>query len=328
MSQFHSLRLYKGSAANHPGEHSSGPAQAIAPTVLPQDAFHHTDALFTVSTAPQTGALPVVSAAETVQHTVTGPLYNGAPTQSLVSALQATLQPVPARPLVVIPGARKRPPLLVNTTVKPKRLPHNVRLVLVMGALFGIFLSTLFSLTPLRSGQSGIALMDGAVYWAEAQQANWIGLGRIVHNQPAPATTAQTYVAPMMLPKSQYIAIARQDALNAGIPPDAFVRQINTESGFNPYAVSPVGAVGIAQFMPATAATMGVDPYDPISALSGAARFMAQLNNEFYGDYAKALAAYNAGSGNVIQAVNIGGANWLSYMTYETQHYVHTIMGY
>lgn len=126
---------------------------------------------------------------------------------------------------------------------------------------------------------------------------------------------------------NDYVSMARQAAASAGISPDAFVRQIQQESGFNPGAVSPAGAVGIAQFMPATAASMGVNPYDPSSALNGAARMMAGLANQFGGDYAKALAAYNAGAGAVESAVAQGGGSWLSYMPSETQNYVAIIMG-
>lgn len=126
---------------------------------------------------------------------------------------------------------------------------------------------------------------------------------------------------------NDYISMARQAAIDAGINPDTFVRQIQQESGFNPGAVSPAGAVGIAQFMPATAASMGVNPYDPSSALNGAARMMANLASQFGGDYAKALAAYNAGPGAVQSAVAQGGGNWLSYLPSETQNYVATIMG-
>jgi soluble lytic murein transglycosylase-like protein len=50
-----------------------------------------------------------------------------------------------------------------------------------------------------------------------------------------------------------YHKLARQDATNAGINPDLFERQINQESGFNPDAVSPAGAIGISQIMPSTA---------------------------------------------------------------------------
>jgi soluble lytic murein transglycosylase-like protein len=126
---------------------------------------------------------------------------------------------------------------------------------------------------------------------------------------------------------ADYIDDARQAAISAGISPDYFVRQIQQESGFNPGAVSPAGAVGIAQFMPATAASMGVDPNDPVQALNGAARLMASFAAQFGGDYSKALAAYNAGPGAVQGAVNTAGGNWLAYMPAETQNYVAVIMG-
>ena len=73
---------------------------------------------------------------------------------------------------------------------------------------------------------------------------------------------------------------------------------IQQESGFNPNAVSSAGAEGIAQFMPATAAGMGVDPYDPTSAINGAAQMLGSYTRQF-GSYADALAAYNAGSSAV-----------------------------
>jgi soluble lytic murein transglycosylase-like protein len=99
------------------------------------------------------------------------------------------------------------------------------------------------------------------------------------------------------------------------------------ESGFNPNAISPSGAVGIAQFEPSTAAGLGFNPYDPVAALKGAANYMARLSSEYGGDYTKALAAYNAGSGTVNSAIQRGGANWLSLMPAETQNYVARITG-
>ena len=125
-----------------------------------------------------------------------------------------------------------------------------------------------------------------------------------------------------------YWNIAWQAAVNAGIDPNLFERQINQESGYNPWAVSPAGAEGIAQFMPATASSMGVNPWDPTSALYGAANLMAQLSNQFGGNYAQALAAYNAGPGAVQYAINAGGGNWYAYLPAETQNYVSVIMGW
>jgi soluble lytic murein transglycosylase-like protein len=124
-----------------------------------------------------------------------------------------------------------------------------------------------------------------------------------------------------------YRAIAYKAAVKARISPRLFINQIEAESNFNPYAVSGAGAVGIAQFMPATAASMGVNPYNPTQALYGAARLMASLKSEFGGNYAKALAAYNAGPGAVEYAVSAGGSNWRAYLPYETKNYIIRIMG-
>lgn len=123
-----------------------------------------------------------------------------------------------------------------------------------------------------------------------------------------------------------YVRLAWDDALQMGIPPATFVRQINQESGFRPDALSPAGAEGIAQFMPATAAALGIDPWNPISALAGASRLMANLAHSYQEDYAKALAAYNAGSGAVDACVRLVHAAWLSCMPTETQHYVRVIL--
>jgi len=127
---------------------------------------------------------------------------------------------------------------------------------------------------------------------------------------------------------SSYVSLAQADAQSAGIPPDLFVRQINQESGFNPYAYSPAGAEGIAQFEPATAAGLGIDPWDPVQALQGAADLMARYRRDYGGDYAKALAAYNGGSGTLNDAIQNCGPFWLSCEPAETRHYVHTILGY
>jgi hypothetical protein len=75
--------------------------------------------------------------------------------------------------------------------------------------------------------------------------------------------------------------------------------QLYAESGFNPFARSPVGAEGIAQFMPGTAAAIGLaDPFDPDSAINAQAHLMRDLLGRF-GSVPLALAAYNAGPGAV-----------------------------
>lgn len=74
---------------------------------------------------------------------------------------------------------------------------------------------------------------------------------------------------------------------------------MQTESGGNPSAVSPKGATGAFQFMPATAKQYGVDPTDPESSAVGAAKMYSDLLSKYQGDLPKALAAYNWGQGNV-----------------------------
>lgn len=122
-----------------------------------------------------------------------------------------------------------------------------------------------------------------------------------------------------------YIKLACQDAQSAGIPPDLFVKQINQESGFQPAAHGASGEIGIAQFMPATAAGLGLNPHDPVASLKAAARLMASYQHQF-GTYAKALAAYNAGSERVTAALT-HGSSWGAYIPVSTRSYVCTIMG-
>jgi len=75
---------------------------------------------------------------------------------------------------------------------------------------------------------------------------------------------------------------------------------VHVESGGNPQAVSPAGAQGLTQLIPATAQRFGVDdPFDPAQSLDGAAQYLRGLLGQFGGDVSKALAAYNAGEGNV-----------------------------
>lgn len=77
-----------------------------------------------------------------------------------------------------------------------------------------------------------------------------------------------------------------------------FVRQIGQESGFRAHVVSPAGARGAAQIMPATARAWGVNPDRPAQAIDAAAKHMRQYEDEF-GNVEDALRAYNAGPGAV-----------------------------
>ena len=83
------------------------------------------------------------------------------------------------------------------------------------------------------------------------------------------------------------------------LSPEFFAATLLQESAFDPGAISIAGAAGIAQFMPETAAASGVDPFEPLSAIDGAAALLGGYLRAYaaaYDDpYAAALAAYNAG---------------------------------
>lgn len=94
------------------------------------------------------------------------------------------------------------------------------------------------------------------------------------------------------------------------------------ESGFDPKAVSRCGAQGVMQLMPATAASLGVkDAFDPEQNIMGGAKYIAQMLDKYDGNKKLALAAYNAGMGNVAK---YGGVPPFK----ETQNYVVKVMKY
>lgn len=113
-----------------------------------------------------------------------------------------------------------------------------------------------------------------------------------------------------------------------GLPQDLLARLLYTESHYRQDIIdgttrSPVGAVGIAQFMPATAAELGIDPLDPAQAIPAAARYLRSLYDQL-GDWSYAVAAYNWGIGNVKKWIASGGTKSVPV---ETQNYVAAITG-
>src|SRR6266403_1657864 len=105
--------------------------------------------------------------------------------------------------------------------------------------------------------------------------------------------------APTPDPKKDFCDALREAAESSDIPVAFFARLLWQESRFQAFEVSRVGAQGVAQFMPATAAEVGLDdPFDPFKAMPASARFLRKLHDEF-GNLGLAAAAYNAGSGRI-----------------------------
>lgn len=112
-----------------------------------------------------------------------------------------------------------------------------------------------------------------------------------------------------------------------GVSPAMALAVAQAESNFNPNAVSPVGAQGIFQLMPATAAGLGVtNAFDPTQNINGGLSYLSQLMSEFSSPE-EALAAYNWGPGNVQSAVATYGDSWFDHIPTVTQNYVSGILG-
>ncbi len=121
--------------------------------------------------------------------------------------------------------------------------------------------------------------------------------------------------------ESRWEDLFEEVARRVGLDPALLKAVARVESGFNPQAVSPKGAMGLMQLMPETAQVLGVRrPFDPRENVLGAARFLKSLLREF-GDLRKALAAYHAGPEVVRRYGDVPPYP-------ETQKYVQQVMRY
>jgi hypothetical protein len=128
---------------------------------------------------------------------------------------------------------------------------------------------------------------------------------------------------PVTVPVEQVCEAVADAASEQGLPTGFLARLIWQESKFDQWARSHAGALGVAQFMPPTAAEFGLqDPFDPLRSVAASARFLRQLRDQF-GNLGLAAAAYNAGAGRI--------RKWLlgqSEMPEETRNYVQIITGH
>ncbi len=117
-------------------------------------------------------------------------------------------------------------------------------------------------------------------------------------------------------------SIFEEAAQRYGVPLTLLKAVAKAESNFNAGAVSSAGAQGVMQLMPSTAESLGVEnPFDARSNIMGGAKYIAEKLNQYDGDIELALAAYNAGSGNVAK---YGGVPPFS----ETRNYIKRIKEY
>ena len=126
---------------------------------------------------------------------------------------------------------------------------------------------------------------------------------------------------PAPVPPEQIDALVQQNAGIWQVDPALIKSVIANESSFNANATSPVGAQGLMQLMPETAASLGVkNPYDPAQNVAGGTRYLRGLLDRFNGDTKLAVAAYNAGPGAVEKYNGVP-----PYA--ETQSYVQNVLG-
>lgn len=193
----------------------------------------------------------------------------------------------------------------------------------------------------LQSSQSADAGGDlGAMPPETGQDGATLDLSAAGDTSPAPCSFCEAVNAVIEPIKDAAVTVTRSifgtpydDLITAsanqyGIPPEVLYKLLYTESRFRPDIIegrtkSPAGALGIAQFMPATAVEIlgsTAAALDPQKAIPGAARYLSQLRASLGGDLTKAVAAYNWGIGNVKR-------KGIAAAPKETRNYAMAILG-
>lgn len=137
---------------------------------------------------------------------------------------------------------------------------------------------------------------------------------------PTVSVNIDNIVAPVGAHRA-YDDIIMEAAEKYNLDPEMIRAVMRAESAFNAMAISPVGAMGLMQLMPAVAAELGADdPMDPRQNIMAGSRYLRQLLNSHRGNVKLALASYNAGPGNVRKYRGIPPFK-------ETRNYVKKVTG-
>lgn len=144
------------------------------------------------------------------------------------------------------------------------------------------------------------AWADEMLYYVEDGQVVFTNTPSHPDAKTVPGFAEQVRLARANLPATPYDGFIEQLARMDGLDPDLIKAVAMVESGFDPNAISPKGAMGLMQLMPGTAAQYDVqDPLDPYESLRAGSRHLRGLLDDFDGNVTLALAAYNAGAGAV-----------------------------